>query len=70
MCSPHLTEHLAGGMLDALIERTSVADGEDVAGIFPTRPTDAFAFEEPHGELHFKGNLNAGTHNLAIPLAA
>jgi len=41
-------EHFSRCVLQRLVERSSIADGKDIFGIFASRPTNAFAFDYPN----------------------
>jgi hypothetical protein len=61
-------EHLAGGVLDALVERPRVADGEDVLGVLAARPPDPLSLAQPHGEADVHRDLDPRPGDLAVPL--
>ena len=61
-------EHFSGGMLQGLIERTGIADGEPTGGGNAAGPADALALQQFHGECDFGGCLDAGADDLAIAL--
>lgn len=60
--------HLGGGVLHTLIQRASVATGEDILFVFPARPTNPLALAQLDSELHIKRDLDACPDDLAVAL--
>ena len=61
-------EHFRRRVLERLIKRTSIADGEDFAGIAAARPADFQAFYHFHGEGDIGRRLDAGANDFAVAL--
>jgi len=61
-------QHLRGGVLQGLVQGTSIATCKNPLGILAARPVDLLALEHTQRHLHVHGDLDARSQDLAIPL--
>ena len=61
-------EHVGGGVLQRLVERTGIADRIDGLGAFAARPDQRFALFQRQPDFDLVAGLDAGADDLAVTL--